>query len=230
MLVRFKQLKISTFQKNLFSTVSESLSSEKPLQKPLYDNLALKEMYKTYFDQHDFKNVKDIRVGGYYSVEKNELDKYFPEGLAGDTSEDFEKIKTVWMVRSSSKFLFKMIDEYEKRINYKYNDINSESATKNVYTAIHVPGLTDRAEWNEALTSIKLHGNEIFKNPAVLQNTSIVEPALLETEEDLDNCFDRIKNESTESFPKKIVLAGFFFFEKTTFPNLYFSKYLLWNI
>jgi hypothetical protein len=62
-----------------------------------------------------YSSIHDLQHGAYVNLDAPTIDKYFPDGFAGDMHLEFELTqRTSWMVRPASKFLCRMIDEYDK--------------------------------------------------------------------------------------------------------------------
>ena len=62
------------------------------------------------------QNVKDfmaVKPGGYMNIDKDEIDKFFPEGLTEGSTKEFEYTnRSTWMIRDISKLLCGLVDTY----------------------------------------------------------------------------------------------------------------------
>jgi hypothetical protein len=105
-------------------------------------------------------NVFERCEGDYVELDPNDIKKYLPEGLAGDAADEFEfSSQKCWMIRNSSKVLFRLLDNFAQEV-----DVNS--IKKNVVPRVSVAGLTDRPEWTLAKASVANYGNELLKETA----------------------------------------------------------------
>eukprot|EP01041_Mallomonas_annulata_P005500 gene5500-11078_t len=107
-------------------------------------------------------NINLIPEGSYIDVAPGDIDKYFPEGLAGDALKEFEFTgHKMWMVRDVSKLLCGLIDEFQTGTDIKEVD-RSETITKSFRLPIEVEGLTNRPEWKVASMNLKYYGRDFY--------------------------------------------------------------------
>eukprot|EP01035_Chromulina_nebulosa_P025215 gene25215-32904_t len=105
-------------------------------------------------------NVFERCEGDYVELDPNDIKKYLPEGLAGDAADEFDfSSQKCWMIRNSSKVLFRLLDSFAQEV-----DVNS--INKNVVPRVSVAGLTDRPEWTLAKVSVMNYGKELLKETA----------------------------------------------------------------
>ena len=100
------------------------------------------------------KSFYEVREGEYMEISKEDIKTYFPEGLAGDTNEEFDfSGKNIWMVRDSSKILCRVLDNFSQG--------KAMSLQKNVEPKVFLDGLTDRPEWRGTSTSFQYYSREL---------------------------------------------------------------------
>lgn len=133
-------------------------------------------------------NFYGAREGEYIEVSNDEIAKYLPEGLAGETKDEFDLTRqNQWMVRSSSKIMCRLLDRFAEISAGKVR----QTLPKNVNAKVVVSGLTDKSEWDAALPSIQTYSKEIMNYQNTLESDietsqgegSVVEETLAACEE-----------------------------------------------
>ncbi len=195
----------------LLSTVSTIYSTLTPSTDPKNENggFSTSELFENVFLAKNIRNIQEARVGAFIDVDANELTKHFPEGLAGDLTDEFDfSANASWMVRDSSKILCRILDEF---VVGKGKSINDIEFPKNMVSTVKLPGLTDRPEWPSAALSVRHFGKELTK--------PIVEEGELEVTSGagsvVETCLSQLK-ESTAELPRSIILTGTALFAEQT--------------
>lgn len=154
---------------------------------PSSDGLELAKFYPEYFASKSNQSVYDMRTGSYQDVDEQDIAKYFPEGLAGEATSEFQfSRKKRWMVRDSTKVLFRLIEETEKALNYvphvqkadaevpvadNANGAASEGVPKiegvGIHEAVNIPRLTGLREWDNSELKVTYFGKELYSNTPV---------------------------------------------------------------
>ena len=102
-------------------------------------------------------NVFERCEGDYVELDPDDIKKYLPEGLAGDAADEFEfSSQKCWMIRNSSKVLFRLLDTFVQEVDVR-------SINKNVVPRVSLAGLTDRPEWTLAKWSVTNYGKELLQ-------------------------------------------------------------------
>lgn len=182
-----------------------------PATAPSADGAELINFHTEYFQQPSAKSVYDYRSGAYQEIDDKDLLRYFPEGLAGETKEEFEfSNHKRWMIRDSTKIVYRLIEESEKRLKYNGDEIyeknlqksrgteatpsadeqaggpqtnaegsNSEAGTgrrlaepAGFHRELHVPRLTDRADWPQSRIHFTHFGRELYQHSAESSSAS----------------------------------------------------------
>ncbi len=194
-----------TFSKSLigcktFSTQENKMPNFQNSQSPAELKFSASRFYEQNFFHSELKSFHEARLGGLVEADQNDIEKYFPEGLAGETKDEFEFTdSSTWMVRDTGKLLCRLLDEY---IAGEGKSINSIKHAKNVTSSVVVPGLTDRKEWNSATLSVKHYGKEIV-------NVAPKEDFIVNAGEGslVDECMSNLSKNSNE-LPRRIILTG----------------------
>ena len=143
----------------LFSTIDNTKNQSSPNENPLASIT-----FDEHFNSTSIADIHDVRFGGFVDLDTNDVQKFIPEGLAGELNDEFEFTgRKSWMIRDSAKFLFRVIEEFEN--NNKGQESAGASKSNNVNqglsSRITVPGLTDRPEWPEAKVQGYYFGSEV---------------------------------------------------------------------
>ena len=92
------------------STDFEAKNGEEQVKEQFY--------FKNYAKEFSFNNnssLFDAKEGEYIEISKQDISLYFPEGLAGETAEEFEfSGENKWMIRDGSKILCRYLDNFAK--------------------------------------------------------------------------------------------------------------------
>ena len=127
------------------------------------------------FSRNSSSSLYEVPEGCYTELNESEIRKHFPEGLAGESKEEFEFTgKNAWMVRESSKLLCGILDDFHPPV--KASNSSSSSSRNTIETRINIPGLTDRNELQGSTSSLKYYGNELIERTLV--NKSSVDASL----------------------------------------------------
>lgn len=150
--------------------------------------MELAKFHPEYFTSKSDQSVYDLRTGSYQEVDEQDIAKYFPEGLAGEATSEFQfSRKKRWMVRDSTKVLFRLIEETEKALNYvPHNQTvdaaapaaeNANGATASegapkiegvgIHAAVNIPRLTGQREWDSSELKVSYFGKELHSNAPV---------------------------------------------------------------
>lgn len=175
-------------------------------------DLNLADYYTSYFqtNRKNADNILALRSGSIVELNPEIIEKYHPDGLAGEAATDQEFLNgNSWMIRDSTKFMCKLLLRFEALKNGK---TANASDNKQVFSTIELPGLTNRSEWSSAKLSIRQFGKEKFQTYANTANTSsanvAVDSPIEQNDEALDNCLRELSTTDLETFPKKIMLTG----------------------
>ena len=135
-------------------------------------------------------------------MDAQEVDKYLPEGLAGEMSTEFQTTRqTSWMVRESGKVLCRLIDSYEG----PDRPAALPKMSQNLVQPLNIPGLTDRKEWSNAQLSVKMYGKEMFDSNAGMSNGFEVTQG---PGSRVDNCVQQVLLSNSGQVPQKVMLLG----------------------
>lgn len=206
---------------------------------PTADGTDLAKYYAEYFYSPSNQNAYDIRSGSYMDVDEKDILRYFPEGLAGETDEEFQySNKKRWMIRDSTKVLFRIIEETEKRLKYDPQEALDKNVKKSkapsdllsadpvaappkvegvgLHSAVRIPRLEGQAEWPDSQLRVSYFGQDLFPTDEV---SSEEMGGFVKTkgpgsplEQTIDALNAAAKKDKKESIPDRIVLSGKFRF------------------
>ena len=128
-----------------------------PTSEQLFSHKEL-DFDKTYLTKSP--SIHTIKEGGYVLLSDDEIHRYMPEGLMGESNSEFEytDIKA-WMIRDSTKMLCRLIEEHEKGKDHFIAPRQEGDAEKcGVALSDHLSGLTDRPERSDALLQVYRRG------------------------------------------------------------------------
>ena len=207
---RGKSVVTRLYSASLFS--QNSTSQETSNDDNEDDDEGLNNSHHEYSFHSDFytPNAKDylsVKPGGYTDIDKDEIEKFFPEGLSEGSLKEFDFTgRSTWMIRDTSKLLCGLVDTYE---NKKGLPQAKKRTTARFGDSAEIEGLTSRKEWENAVLRVFHNGTDLINvNPS----TNPRKPAPVVVREDIDhvkvleNCLDQIL--SMEHFPDKILLSG----------------------
>ena len=183
----------------------------------------LKEVHLAYTFQSHFNfntaSLSDLSIpeGGYIDISKDDLEKYLPEGLAGEGNEEMQfATANKWMVREAGKLLCTIVDKYPKKsINNSVTDATTTTTVNNTpklrfRIPIDIPGLTNRPEWDSAKLKIQHFGKDLSainsQETSVAVNTPNISP--------IETYCDQLL---APGMPQKFLLSGII-------SNTFFSK------
>jgi hypothetical protein len=164
------------------------------------DDFSLDQYHDKFYPTQDLNNFNQLSYyppANYADITTDEIKKYFPEGFAGELKDEFKFLKNgndddndnnnKWMIRDSTKFLFRLIDEYDLHHQQKQhmkNNITSSSKMNNsamntssslsqplettprlIHSPIEFDGLTNRQEWYDTIQRIESYGTELLDRP-----------------------------------------------------------------
>lgn len=197
------------------------------------DAVELMNFHKTYFQASVAQNAYDLRPGTYQDVDETDILRYFPEGLAGETADEFAYTSSKkWMIRDATKVMYRIIEESEKRLKYDATDVAAKSLEKTLggdvpvspdvpvsqigmYSAVSVPRLSEREDWPNTQMNVTYYGKELFPTTTAPQPASV---DLIQTKGPgsvLENFVDNLKKEVTaakQDLPDRVILTGNNFF------------------
>ncbi len=123
--------------------------------------------FETSFHCDKETEIFKAQEGAYMDIDKLDIEKYFPEGFAGEANQEFEfSGRHSWMIRDISKVVCNLIDEYE--ISLKKNkgqSVDSIRESKNrisLHKPVVIKGLTDKTEWNDSNIRIRSNGKDLL--------------------------------------------------------------------
>jgi hypothetical protein len=159
------------------------------------------DLFENVFAMQKSNNLFQGREGAVYDVSEQDLKKYFPEGLAGEMDDENDLIEGAsWMIRDSSKLLIRLIDEF---IATKGEKLGALTIPKSIVSAVSIPTLTDRPEWDKSVISIKHFGKELTSPAeASLDNVTVAGEGSL-----VDSCINNLR-QLTLDFPKNVIITG----------------------
>lgn len=173
--------------------------------------------FKNYFEDNS-PSIYDVKEGGYVDISNDTISKCFPEGLAGEMSDEFEFSGTkTWMIRDSTKVLCRLIDEYDQLKNRKsvtdtepLTMVNSNNKSSTVQSNISLNGLTDRDPWRNTIMQAQYYGEEVIERVEAFKKLR-GKPPVQEFRGNLINKhIDKIKQVHKGEVPTKILIAGKF--------------------
>lgn len=154
-----------------------------------------------YFTAEDNTNVLDARTGSYVSVTQDELNKYLPEGWVSSLQDEFKFSRQhKWMIRDSTKLLFRLIEEVEGTLK---NGKQPAAVGAGLESVLEIPRLTDRAEWPEAQLQCSVFGKELkIDGPAKAEAGFVVSKG---EGSFVENCMSSLRK---SGLPNKAMLVG----------------------
>jgi len=167
-----------------------------------YDNVdsGIKDSLPLYIDTFkcSSKDIHDAQEGGYANIDDSDINKYFPEGFAGEIEEEFNFTNNKsWMIRSASKLLCRIIEDFEDSNNLPSPGLCSK---------ITYPNLTDRKEWSTSLLRVRHYGTDLINVTSA--NTISNELVITKGKGSIQEmCLDEIRKVSKDSM-RKIMLTG----------------------
>lgn len=168
-------------------------------------------------------NVYEVRTGSYVDVKEDDIAKYFQEGLAGAANDEFEFTSNKrWMIRDSTKVLFRVIEETEKRLKYDASAFLEKNNKKSISTIdssahvglhskIQIPRFQGKAEWPESQMKVSYYGRDLV--PTNFDASAEVE-GFIKTKGPgsmLETTIDNLKNaakEANQEIPDRVILSG----------------------
>ena len=171
------------------------------------DDFSLDQYHNKFYSTQDLNNFNQLSYyppANYADITIDEIKKYFPEGFAGELKDEFQISKNndddnnnnnKWMIRDSTKFLFRLIDEYDlyhQQKQHRKNNSTSSSSSSNkknkihnstttttttsspqslettsrlIHSPIELDGLTNRPEWYDTIQRIESYGTELLDIP-----------------------------------------------------------------
>jgi len=115
--------------------------------------------YANDFSSNTTSSLYDAKEGEYIEISKQDISLYFPEGLAGETADEFAFTgENKWMVRDGSKILCRYLDNFAK----KNKTTKRQIIPRKYATTLTLDGLTDRPEWSSAHLSVQHFSNELI--------------------------------------------------------------------
>jgi hypothetical protein len=188
--------------------------SMKEVEKNSLDDIKFEELYKA----RDHKSIYDVRDGTILNLNEYDIQKYIPEGLAGETDKAFDMHEEPsWMIRDSTKLVCRLIDHFHK----PKNNIDMKPS---IYPKVKLNGLTDKPEWNNAHVRVQMFGKDVLDNPIQYNIKGVPiskhkKTIINDDNEDVIICggkgskveeyYDRIKSASVgREIPRQIMLLG----------------------
>jgi hypothetical protein len=149
-------------------------------------------------------SLYEIAEGGYMEIDSEMVKKFFPEGLAGETADEFAlSRKEAWMVRESSKLLCRIIDDFQP-VKGKPDSPNSDNINS-VESRISIPGLTDRNELHGSSHSLKYYGHELIEKKFVNSRSNSGEDVNLKVTSGIESFADKTLNAIKAHIPRHSV-------------------------
>jgi hypothetical protein len=207
-IVKLSSIPISSVTEQLSGNKTIGMDSEPKVTFPWHDKDYAPNLTKLYTKHFDGSKVDLLNAptGAYVSVSPSDIEKYFPEGLAGEAAEEFEITQSnQWMVRDSGKFVCHLIDEYSIRKSNAapvYKDMETEQI------GAWYPGLTDRPEWYSTVMSVEYNGEELIKK----KKPSLKAAGNMQVDRQrgdvVGNFLEKFKNGDVPEIPDRIMLVG----------------------
>lgn len=191
----------------------EGFTSGKSIEDPVIQAVNPDDMIPGfnafYVEKGAIASVHDYPEGGYVDIDSADLDKFMPEGLAGDADDDFQFMKRrAWMIRDSSKLLFHIIEEHEAK--FLGNPSAVANLTQSFQTPVNLPGFTDRKEWLNA-------GMKVYRHEKVLPQPERLTKGGLKALKGPGSISYEYMSTLKDDLPDKILLQGIFFLKHFTF-------------
>lgn len=177
--------------------------------KPNYDFKSHFEYSKPSSEAFTPRSLYNIREGMYIDIPQTDVEKYFPEGLAGDSKEEFEySQRNSWMMRDVTKLLCRLVDEFSPSSASTPSTSSMSSAPpskQSVISPIVVPELTDKPEWLKSTLRVKRFGSELpYTKPINESGLTIVNgPGSL-----VQEYYSALSTNPNYATPNKVMLTG----------------------
>lgn len=158
-------------------------------------------------------------TGTYVTVTDEDI-KSIPEGFAGDLDNEFLFVggqTKSWMIRDAGKLVCSLLDDFKGRKN---DDLGGVRANRH-HSKLEVPfaGLTDRAEWHDAVMNVEHYGKSLLNLPKNSLKAAGSRNLTFSGADLVADTLSAIK-EQVKEFPDRIMLAGMLF-------RVYMSKLCL---
>lgn len=191
--------------------------------------------FNSFYAGSSESNIYGVQEGGYVDIDEKDIEKYLPEGLAGEMSEEFEfSGRKSWMIRDTAKLLCRLVDQFETAKGIKPRGTNASTQAQpqeqrvGLRKAVSLPTLTDRPEWPDARLRVHYFGSDLIdpgsfpnykdkfkiltrKTPAPETNKSGTSTfkAVQGEGSVVESCLEQIKKASKSDVPpSKILLTG----------------------
>lgn len=142
--------------------------------QPTQDGFEVLRYFPEHFYSKGRQSVYDMRSGSYQDITNSDVNRYLPEGFAGEVLQEFEFAgHQRWMIRDSTKLMYRFIEETEKRLKFtprSSHPVTSPEA-QGMHTKINVPRLTDRKEWQSAHLEVTRFGHNVLSTSSTSSNT-----------------------------------------------------------
>lgn len=160
--LRSRTLALSTIAQQVDAATAAELQRDAVHVTTSADGAMLKSFYPQHFNGDGAASWYDMRSGSYVKLSKEDLEKYLPEGVAGETAQEFAFTKqNAWMVRDTTKVLCRLVEEVEGRLKKPFSHA-SNSQVQGLHSVIELPRLTDRPEWEAAQLEISCYGQTVI--------------------------------------------------------------------
>lgn len=162
---RSVSLSLSTVaqQVQIEASVAADLQKEAMHVNTSEDGAMLKSFTTSHFSSEGIPSIYDLRSGAYQRLSQDELTKFLPEGVAGETAAEFAFTKqNAWMIRDTTKVLCRLIEEVEGRLTKPFSHPSTGHQAQGLHSVIDMPRLTRRPEWEHAQLDISCYGQKVI--------------------------------------------------------------------
>jgi hypothetical protein len=171
------------------------------------------ENFQNAFDKSS-KTFDGNCEGKYEKILAKDISQYFPEGLAGETEQEFKFCKSrSWMIRDGTKILYRIIDDHMSVLEAKLYNLPEpifSSYSETTHPSVELPGLTDRPTIRSSVIQAQIYGKEIFNEIEPLVKLRGESPQPKTSHKLIENYMNSIKKANSDELPRIIFLSGIF--------------------
>lgn len=213
-------------------TMDSSFELPKSAASPVKDaSDLLANKFGTTFDSRHPPSMYDIRQGGYVNIDPSSVQKYFPEGLAGEAMTEFELAHSKsWMVRDSTKILCRILDEFVVKNASKYTSVTPVRIEGGSLSSsrVNLAGYTDRPAMRSSIVQAQAYGTELLNTYSPLGKLRGAPPQIDSQANNLNQYMAKITEAHGGSVPTRVLLTGTGNLNFTYFPLIILIDF--WSI
>lgn len=205
----------SSLRERLAAIANDNVNGSTIAETNVDDGKLVQSAFEKYFNQTNspISSIHNIRSGSHVDISAADIEKYIPEGLAGDLKEEFTFTQNQqhWMIRDSTKVVVRLIEEWEKQLKGTTKSADNRN-NKALESVINVENLTDRKEWGDSTLQCYSFGNNLITDEVLkLAKSDDSQPgfiALNSKNSIVNQTIKNIKNKFNGKLPSKILLGG----------------------